>query len=173
MRPSGATLLKLLALAAPFAAGVELGCGSEPTLPGDAGPEAEAGAWCPGTLADMHAEDCSIEGLECPVGFPCEVATELVRCTCRGSRWACADPLGPIDAGDAPRCVDPASPPTEPCPASMEIGEGDACAEIGRACFYRGQLCADGVTMLDYCDCGRDADGALVYSCVEVPCPPA
>jgi hypothetical protein len=103
--------------------------------------------------------------VDCPVTF------ELVQCTCRASRWRCSDSVGPLEAGVAPRCVAPPPPSKEPCPSSMELAQGTACDDLGRHCYFEGELCDSGITMLDYCSCARHG-GALAYACRRLSCSP-
>jgi hypothetical protein len=121
----------------------------------------------------MNAAACEVEGLECPVDFDCEETFELVQCTCRSSRWSCRDPVGPLEAGESPRCKRSTAPAAEePCPSTTRAAQGTACPAIGRTCFYEGQHCPDGTTKLDDCACKRDDAGALVYVCVQPVCGP-
>ncbi len=98
---------------------------------------------------------------------------EEAHCLCRSGWWRCDDPLGPMDAGMAPRCIEVDASSFAPCPASMAAAQGGGCDEIQRACFYEGELCTDGVTKLDYCVCLRGASGDLTYACAAPPCGPA
>lgn len=176
MTPLATTCLGLLGvvvrLAAAVLAGTGTACGSADPAPQQrAAAPPDAGASCPATFAQMNAAACDFEGLECPVAFACEVTSQLARCTCRAARWRCDDSVGLVPADAGPRCVNPASPTSDPCPASVRAGQGAPCDELGKACFYDGQLCTDGVTRLDYCECQRDASGSFAYACTIVPCP--
>lgn len=121
----------------------------------------------------MNAAACGIEGSACTVEFACEVSLEDAHCMCQDARWRCYDPVGPINAGSAPRCINPGSSSLAPCPSSMGAAQGAACDLIERACFYEGDLCADGVTKLDYCLCQGSTSGSMAYACFSLPCSPA
>jgi hypothetical protein len=133
----------------------------------------DAGAQCPLDLATSNGAGCGKEGLECAFDVPCQVTNQLVRCTCRASRWSCRDATGDLPAGASPRCVDPDPPAQEPCPPTMREAQGGGCTNMGRACFYDGDLCESGITKLDYCSCKRAKEGSLAYACRHVRCPEA
>lgn len=158
-----------LAAAIPLLGAVNGGC--DAPLHGGGGP-GDASASCPATLSRASSDTCADEGLRCPIVLDCAPSFELVQCTCRGSRWACSDPVGPLDAGDEARCIAPPPPSKEPCPSTLPAGQGTACDDLGRQCFYEGEVCDSGITKLDYCSCSRDDAGALKFACLRVPCSP-
>jgi hypothetical protein len=168
------TALFVFALAAPLLPiFVGAGCSAERTSAEDGVEEEEddAGAvYCLVDVAAMNGKSCTVEGQECVADFACQVTTQLVRCTCRGSRWGCKDSVGDLATGAAPRCVDPGPAAQDACPATMRVAQGSACTGIGRACFYEGERCSSGIKKLDYCSCRRK-DGGLAYACRRVRCP--
>jgi hypothetical protein len=167
-----AILVVLLGLPFPEMAVIGAGCGAGQATEHDASVERDAGAYCPATLAQMNDAPCASEGLECPVPFGCEATFELVRCTCQEQRWRCVDPVGPLDAGAAPRCIDPGPAASDPCPDTIYGAQGSACTAVGRSCFYEGERCPDGIAKLDFCDCRHYGSGPLTYSCYLLPCSP-
>jgi hypothetical protein len=154
-------------------AAAALGCSSTPAAGGGGSAASEDRSGCASTVAETNATACNIEGSACTLAFACEVSLEDVHCLCEGARWRCYDPVGLIDPGDAPRCINPGSSNSVPCPSSMGAAQGAACDRMQRACFYEGDLCADGVTKLDYCLCQRSASGGMAYACSDVPCGPS
>jgi hypothetical protein len=152
-----------------------LGCGGQAAPPPDPAPVGVPAAQtrnCPGTFAEMNAAVCSSPGLECTVDFACRATPQQVRCTCERLRFRCYDSVGLLEPGASPRCLNGSPPPTEPCPTTVDTGQGVTCPDIGKACFYDGQVCADGVTKLDYCQCKPASGGTLAYQCARVPCGP-
>jgi hypothetical protein len=170
-RARGAALAVLGALTAGIFAAPGAGCGAG-DLPAQLDGGIDASAGCPATLRQTNGAACADEGQVCPVVVDCEVTFELVQCTCRGARWSCADPIGPLEAGLPPRCIAPAPTSKEPCPPSMKAADGATCDDFGRRCYYEGELCDSGITLLDYCSCGHLDGGALAYACRSLSCSP-
>jgi hypothetical protein len=155
-------------------AALAVACGGETrTTITSAAPETQAATTCSATLADMNGAPCQAEGLSCLVNFQCPALPEEVRCTCEDSRFHCYDPVGPLLAGESPRCTstNPEGGPA-PCPPTMVLAQGLSCAEVGRSCYYDGEVCPDGTTKLDYCQCKADGAGGFTFVCGVVPCAP-
>jgi hypothetical protein len=150
-----------------------LACGGhvvqvDPSHGHDAGP-ASVGNYCPTTLAQTNGVACTHEGLDCTQEFDCDGETQSVTCTCESAQFDCQDPIGLLPPGHAPRCLgnDPAK---YYCPPSMVLAGGLTCDELGESCYYDGEVCKDGLTKLNYCECEPNGHGGHTFACHIVPC---
>jgi hypothetical protein len=135
------------------------------------GEAAEAAAYCPATLEETNGHACASSGLMCTQDFTCDDLYEQTVCTCMGARFECQDPIGLLPPGDAPRCRSN-DPKKLYCPMSFGLAEGLTCNENGQSCYYVGVKCPDGVTKLNYCECGPDGFGGYVFACHVLLCNP-
>lgn len=133
----------------------------------------EAQAYCPATLDETNGHTCGQSGLTCTQDLVCADLPQEVVCTCKSSRFECHDPIGLLPPGDAPRCLS-TDPKKFYCPESMALAQGLTCTANGQSCFYDGEVCANGLTKLNYCECSPDGfgGGGLVFACHIVPCEP-
>jgi hypothetical protein len=128
---------------------------------------------CTADIDRTNGHACAEEGMACDYPFTCEAFSQLARCTCKDGRFACTDSSGDVAPGSPPQCVRNAPPSTEACPATMADASGVTCDTLGRACFYRGDLCPEtpaAIRRFDYCQCARSVSGSMAYVCTKAVC---
>lgn len=148
-------------------------CGGIATSP-EPSPEAPlALASCPATLAAANGIACGAEGLTCRMLMTCDAVNEIATCACTRRVFECRDSFGVVPKGADAVCAARAPADDSPCPPSMALATGLACATVGKLCAYEGPICPESLTgkpALESCVCRGAGGGKKQYACYPFRC---